>query len=322
VADLKPVYLVHGDDDVKIDAWRGRVRARAEGDGQSTLEVLEEADAAAVVAATTALTLSVGPRYVLAEGVERWKDKDVAAFDATLKGLPPETVLVLIGRGKVARGKGPAPEPLAKAVEASGGEVHVCAAPRPSDYPRWISDRGSDVGLVVAEDAAQALFERVGPDQQRLMRELEKLACYEPEGGRLDREAVEALTITDVEAKVYELANAVIEREPERALRLAEDLRERGEDIMHVLFALLRALRQCRRAWALLEAGKSTQEIQSALRVPQFIARQVVAQARHANGEHLERALNELAELDYAVRGAGNVDAPTALTLTLARAAA
>jgi hypothetical protein len=30
VADLKPVYLVCGDDDVKIDAWRARVKRRAE----------------------------------------------------------------------------------------------------------------------------------------------------------------------------------------------------------------------------------------------------------------------------------------------------
>ena len=30
VADFKPVYLVHGDDDAKIDSWRTRVRGRAE----------------------------------------------------------------------------------------------------------------------------------------------------------------------------------------------------------------------------------------------------------------------------------------------------
>jgi DNA polymerase III delta subunit len=324
VADLKPAYLVHGDDEVKIDAWRKRVRARADSDGPSTtLEILDDgASPAAVVDATTALTLSVGRRYVLAEGAERWKDKDVASVKAALESLPPDTVLVLIGRGKVSRGKGPAPEALAKAVLACGGEVHVCAAPAASRYPAWIAERGKDIDIVVAEDAAQALLERLGPDQQRLMRELEKLACYEPEGGRVDRETVEALTTTDVEAKAYELADALIEQEPERALLLAEDLRDRGADIMHILFALLRQLRQCRRAWAMLDAGKSSQEIQAALRVPPFVARGIVAQAGRADGERLERALGELADLDYAVRGAGNVDPGTALTLTLARAAA
>ena len=30
MADLKPIYLVAGDDDERIDAWRARVRRRAD----------------------------------------------------------------------------------------------------------------------------------------------------------------------------------------------------------------------------------------------------------------------------------------------------
>jgi DNA polymerase III subunit delta len=331
VSDLKPAYLIHGDDDVKLDAWRRRVRARADSEGTAaTLELLagDDSTPAALAAATGALTLSTGRRYLLAAGVERWKEKDLGPLEAALADLPPDTVVVMLGRGKVVKGKGPAPEALAKAVSASGGEVQVCEAPRDRAYPRWIAEHGRDLGLTLTDDAAQALLERASRDEQRkvrpqhLLRELEKLACYAPEDGRVDRDTVEALTVTDVEARAYELAEAVIERERERALAVAEDLRDRGEDIMHILFALLRQLRQCRRAWAMLEAGKSKQEIQSALRVPQFVARQVAARAERANGEQLERALHELAELDYAVRGAGNLDAATALTLALNRAAA
>jgi DNA polymerase III subunit delta len=331
VSDLKPAYLIHGDDDVKLDAWRRRVRARADSEGAAaTLELLagDESTPAALAAATGSLTLSTGRRYLLAAGVERWKEKDLGPLEAALADLPPDTVVVMLGRGKVVKGKGPAPEALAKAVSASGGEVQVCEAPRDRAYPRWIAEHGRDLGLTLTDDAAQALLERASRDEQRkvrpqhLLRELEKLACYAPEDGRVDRDTVEALTVTDVEARAYELAEAVIERERERALAVAEDLRDRGEDIMHILFALLRQLRQCRRAWAMLEAGKSKQEIQSALRVPQFVARQVAARAERANGEQLERALHELAELDYAVRGAGNLDAATALTLALNRAAA
>jgi DNA polymerase III subunit delta len=331
VAELKPVYLVHGDDDVKLDAWRRRVRARADAEGAAaTLDLLsgDASTPAALAAATAALTLSTGRRYLLADGVERWKEKDLEPLKAALADLPPDTIVVMLGRGKVMKGKGPAPEALVKAVTAARGEVQVCEAPRDRAYPRWIADHGRELGLALTDDAAQALLERAARDDQRkvrpqhLLRELEKLACYAPEDGRVDRDTVEALTVTDVEARAYELAEAVIERERGRALAVAEDLRDRGEDIMHILFALLRQLRQCRRAWAMLEAGKSKQEIQSALRVPQFVARQVAARAERADGEHLERALHELAELDYAVRGGGNLETGTALTLALNRAAA
>src|SRR5262249_27761012 len=41
MTDLKPAYLVHGDDEVKLDSWRARLRARAAREGSdATFEVL------------------------------------------------------------------------------------------------------------------------------------------------------------------------------------------------------------------------------------------------------------------------------------------
>jgi len=40
MADLKPAYLIHGDDEAKLDAWRARLRARAESESEATLETL------------------------------------------------------------------------------------------------------------------------------------------------------------------------------------------------------------------------------------------------------------------------------------------
>ena len=332
MADLKPAYLVHGDDEVKLDSWRRRLRARASAEGPSTtLEVLagDALTAEAFADAIGALTLSVGPRYVMADGVDRWKDKDVKQAAEALKALPPETVVLLIAPGKVTRrrgegSRGPAPDALVKAVTAIGGEVQLCEAPTPAKYPGWVAREAAELGLVVSDDAAHALVARVGTDenrsvrQRRLMRELEKLAVYAPEGGRVDRETVEAVTMSDVEARAYELADAVIDGDRERALVLAEDLRDRGVEMMHIVFAMLRQLRQARRAAAMLEAGASKQEIASALRVPPFIANQIAARAGRADAARLERALEELAELDYTVRGAANRDPGTALTLALA----
>jgi DNA polymerase-3 subunit delta len=334
MADLKPAYLVHGDDDAKLDSWRERLRARARDEGPSTsLEVLagDALTIDAFVEATGALTLSVGRRYVLADGVDRWKEKDVKQAAEALNALPPDTVVLLLAAGKVVRRRdqpprGPAADALAKAVAAIGGEVQLCEAPSPSRYPGWTVEQGAELGLAVSDDAAQALVERVGTDehrtirQRRLMRELEKLAIYAPEGGRVDRETVEAVTMSDVEARAYELADAVIEGQRERALLLAEDLRDRGAEMMHIVFAMLRQLRQARTAVAMLEAGASKQEIASALRVPPFIANQIAARAGRGDPAALERTLEELAELDYTVRGAANRDPVTALTLTIAAA--
>ncbi len=76
VAELKSVYLIHGDDDAKIDEWRTRLRRRAEtelGPGG-----LESFDARAtgpdqLAAALATLTFATGTRYLLADDASAWK---------------------------------------------------------------------------------------------------------------------------------------------------------------------------------------------------------------------------------------------------------
>jgi DNA polymerase III subunit delta len=330
MADLKSAYLVWGDDDAKIDSWRARVLARAEAEAaDATLDVLRDdrLSGEAVAEALGALTLTGGRRYVLADGIERWSEKDVAPVELALSALPPGSVAVLLAHTKPPDSRKPdvPPKPIArlvKTVERCGGEVHQCSGPKGRGYPRWTVERGKEIGVRLETDAAQVLLSHVGQNQRRLTRELEKLAVYVGEDGVVSVEAVEALTVTSVEKKVYELADALIEEDRGRALRIAEELRERGEDMMAILFGVLRRIGDCHRAWTKLAAGMPAKEVEAALRMKPWLAKRVVAQARRADGEQLERALESLADLDWAIRGGGSRDPDTALTLMLARSGA
>ena len=331
MADSKNVFLVQGDDEVKIDGWRNRVHDRAAAEPDSTLELFpDQTPPEEVAAAMSAMTLAIGRRWMLVEGVERWKEKDVKVVTDALTGLPPDTMLVLIASGPVRREKGkerpPAPAKLIAAVEKCGGEVKIFKAPKSAQYARWTSDQAAQLGLTMSLDAAQVLADRVGEDdkrhlhERRVMRELEKIATYAPPEGRVDVETVEELTASDAEARTYELADALVDGDTALAVSLAEDLRNRGADIMYVLFALLRKVRDTRIAWAVLEEGGSTKEVAAALGLPDWKARPIKAKAESVDGARLERLASALADLDYSVRGGANVDAGTELTLMVAGA--
>src|SRR5690242_20221744 len=125
MAEMLPLYLIAGTDQAKIDATRARLRARAEPEGgAAALEVFEAAegrgapDHDALLAAIPAMSLTASRRYLLADGVERWRDPEASAVADALAGLPPDLTLVLIARDKP-------PAKLLKAVEAAKGEVHV-----------------------------------------------------------------------------------------------------------------------------------------------------------------------------------------------------
>ncbi len=333
MADLKPAYLIHGDDSVQIDAWRKRVRVRVAREGASaSLEILkdERLTGEAMVAAISSLTLSVGRRYVLADGIERWKDAEVKLVAKALADMPADTVVVMIKQPKPsAKGKEAEAQPaavLVKAVEGCGGEVRLHKGPARGGLLKWIGDRARALELALDRDAAQALVERAGFDdkgrlrQQRLLRELEKLSVYAGGERSVSTEDVEAVAVSAAESRIYDLADAVIDGDGEGAIRIAEELRERGLDIMHILYSLLRQLRNCHRAWAMDAAGQSLNDIQSELRLPHFLIKDIVAQARRADPEQVERAIDLVAELDWQIRGGGTLDADSALTLTLARA--
>jgi len=71
-------------------------------------------DHEALLASIPAMSLMQSRRYLLADGVERWRDRQLEAVAAALGALPPDLTLVLISRAK-------APARLAKAVEAAKG---------------------------------------------------------------------------------------------------------------------------------------------------------------------------------------------------------
>ena len=172
VPELKPAYLICGDDDAKIDAWRARVRRRAEEErGPGGLEVFDarSSEPGAVAAALTALTFDPGTRYVLVDDAGAWKAAELAPLEAILADMPPDSVLVAIVRGKALK-------QLSKAIEKAGGEVREYAAPKAWELPKWAIERARELGLQLDSEAAKELVALVGTSQQRLSRELEKIA--------------------------------------------------------------------------------------------------------------------------------------------------
>jgi DNA polymerase-3 subunit delta len=315
VADLKPAYLICGDDDPKIDAWRSRVRRRAEAEnGQGGLESFDARldEAEAVVASLAALTFATGTRYLMVDDVGAWKAAAVAPLIEALAALPPDTVLVLIVRGKPLKS-------LVGAVEQAGGEVRDHAAPKPWELPKWATGRARDLGLRLDGEAAKALVSIAGPSQQRLSREIEKLSIAVHPEAVATVEDVERHAAGEASPKVYDLADAVVGGNAEAAIELAEELGERGERPSRLVYPIVGRLREVHRAAELLEQGASEKELASALKMPPWRAKKVVALARHADREALERATCRFADLEIDLRGGGSLDEATAVTLTLAR---
>src|SRR3954468_16783393 len=317
---LKCAYLISGDDDAKIDAWRARVRRRAEDEnGPGGLEIFTApADPPdAVAQALTTLTFATGgDRYLLADGIEAWKAGDLDPLEHELEAVPEGTVLVLVARGK-------APARLVKAIEKAGGEHREYAAPKPWQMPKWAAERARDEGLNLDQEAAKALVAVVGPRQQRLAREIERLAILAHPRNQLSAEEVPRLAAGEASEQAYDLADALVAGDVAASLGFAERLTSAGDPPTKLAWPVVRRLRDVHRAAELLDAGVPESKVASAMKMPPWAAKRTLAQARKADRERLARALCAFADLEIELRGGGSgLDEDTAFSLTLARAVA
>jgi len=303
---FKPAYLIHGDDHGRIAERRRRLRALAEQESGAQGIELFEGDGAtpeAVASALSALTFALGRRFIVVDGTERWTDKQFEPLEAALKSIPPDTTVAFFARED---GRSKAPKRLHEAVRKAGGDISAEESVKPWELPKWVIARAKELRLQLEPDTARALIAHVGDRQQRLLRELEKLALYAGPGVRLDTATVDELTAPSAEHKAWSLADALLSGDAAAATSLYLTLRSQGERLPGLLYWMSQRVRAAHEVAVALEAGESDAQVKRRLRMPSRAADRLISDARRAGAAHLERTIEELAELELSSRGGGN----------------
>jgi DNA polymerase-3 subunit delta len=312
VPTFKPAYLVHGDDHARIAQRRANLRTLAEREGGiSGAEVFEGDDATPenVALALSAMTFATGRRFLIVDGVERWKDKDVTAHLAPVMGaLPPDTTVAFFGREE---GRTKVPGALAEAVKAAGGDVATEKAVKPWELPKWVMAQARTLDLQLDQSAARALVAHVGERQPRLMRELETLALELGPGATVDQDLIEERAADSAERKVWELADLLVAGDAAGATRTYLELRAQGERLPGLMYWMTTRIRQALDVVTRLEAGEAPAEIKRGLRMPPKAADRFLNDVRRADVASLRRALRRLSDLELASRGGTQADEDT-----------
>jgi DNA polymerase III subunit delta len=178
-----------------------------------------------------------------------------------------------------------------------------------ADAMKWATETAAAQDVKLEQDAARELVDALGAEMMMLRSEMEKLLLYVSGKGRITLGDVETMVLAAKQRSLYELTDAISQRDQARALALLDGLlnaSDGGEDaaIGH-LYMLARTFRQM---LIILEKNvRDSRAIWQALwqgfRMPPFAAEDLIKQARrYKSRRELTRALRLIAAADVQIR--------------------
>jgi DNA polymerase-3 subunit delta len=313
VPALKPAYLIHGDDHGAISERRVRLRALAEEEGDAgSVELLdgEAGSPEGVALALATMTFAIGRRVIIVDGAERFKEAEAKQHvETAMATMPPDTTIAFFAREE---GRSKAPAALHRAVKGVQGQIVAESTIKPWELPGWVREQATRLGLALDTAAAKALVAQVGERQQRLLRELEKLALSAEPSERpvvVSAQDIERLAARSMAWRVFSLADALVGGDALEAMRFYLRLRSQGERLSGLVYLMASRLREAEAVSNRLQAGEPPAEIKRSLRIPSRAADRFIADVGRSEPERLRAALCRIADLELDTRGGAPLSA-------------
>ncbi len=295
---ISPLYFIHGEESFLIGRFLTELRQLVVegpmGDFNYSRLKARETSGAAVVAEAKSLPMMATKRLIIVEDTEKFKSSDLEAIGTYIDSPVPETCLVLVG----------AKFDLRKGLFARANKkklVHKADPLKEKDIGAFISQQAKEKGISITPEAREGLAQAIGPDCAAINDAVERLALYR---------AGEEISLADVESSisairqhsVFELVDALGNRNPKTVLTLLFELLRDREEPLKINSLLARHMRQLLKAriysFQRLDGGAMAQ----ALGVPPFIVNRLLAQSRRFSGSQLESAIARLAMVDIQLK--------------------
>jgi DNA polymerase-3 subunit delta len=235
-----------------------------------------------------------GQKRALSAGQKEYLDK----LTQYLKLLPDTTRLVFVENKSI--GKNNPVHRLALADEY--GHVKKFETPHRGELNRWIETRPKKRGGQISAAATETLAAFVGSDLRLLDQEIEKLVIYVNGERPISEDDIRLLVSYVQEANIFEMVDALGQRNAQRAARLLHQLLDAGEHPLSLLGMIVRQFRIMIQVKELSEQGLSQQDMATRLKLHPFVVKKTTRQAMNFSMEQLEAIYRKLLETDVSIK--------------------
>lgn len=253
---LAPIYVIAGDEPLTTGELADAVRAAARADGYDEREshVVTNANQFRwdeCFSGLDNLSLFASRRLFELRLPNGKPGREGGKVLAELAAAPPADTVVLLhlprldGRAKQAK--------WASSLEKGGVWVDVYE-PAAHELPGWLAGRARAAGLQFEPDALAALAARTEGNLLAAQQEIERLALLFP-GGTISEDQITGSVADGARFDVFQLAEAALNQDAKRALRILLGLRREGTADALVLWAINSAVMNLVSVWAEVQGG-------------------------------------------------------------------
>jgi len=171
--------------------------------------------------------------------------------------------------------------------------------------PEFVVGQVGDAGKRIDQGAVRTLIELVGTDSALLTNEIRNLVNYTGDRTSVTEDDVMMMTANLREESVFNLTDAIADRDVAGALAALEQLLDDGAEPVYVLMMVEWLLRRLYAARVAVDGGTSPEEAAEMAGVPHYFRRKFIAQVDNFSLSELVRLFDLLLDTDVALRQSG-----------------
>lgn len=257
---LQPVYFISGDEPFQQDESVRLIRDAAKAQGYTEREVHHvdrSFDWDELVHSSASMSL-FAERKVIELRLPTGKpgDKGSKALAAYTSQLPEDNLLLIVS-GKLDANQ--TKSKWFKALDAVGATLAVWPLEF-HELPTWLKGRMHLRNLQPTEDALTVLAEQVEGNLLAADQELEKLRLLYGEGEITADQVIDAVS-DSARFDSFALVDVALKGDPVRVSRILHGLKNEGEDVLHILGALMYQLRLLEKISSAVAKGQNIEQV-------------------------------------------------------------
>ncbi len=298
--NLDRVYLMYGEEEYLKQRYEKRLIEEFTDDLSGDMNISffgTDVDLNSLMGAVETLPFFSEKRLVIVKDSKLFKSgkkNDSERLADYLSNVPESTCLVFIENEVDKRGK------LFKGVSKEGRAIEF-KTPSEKELIEWVKKELKALDAYIDNSTAAFFLRHVGAGMENAYSEIMKLGAFKRKGN-ITTEDIEEVCTKSLEAKIFDLMEAIGERKPKKALSIYRGMITAKEAPVMILTMVTRQFRLLLQCKLMDKDGMGAGQIAKILEQRDFVIKRCISQSRNFTEEILKSAMQECLNADVSFK--------------------